>query len=122
MITDINSGANKVSDNSYISKAAITVKLLLLSMEFCSNCCKAISVEVVNNWLTNGTRIDGKKLLLVDIRGHITYQKSCIKSAVNLRFSGLILRRIFRGTAEVDNVCPGNIKKDIEQRNIQTCA
>ena len=75
-----------------------------------------MSVEVVNNWLTNGTRIDGKKLLLVDIRGHITYQKSCIKSAVNLRFSGLILRRIFRGTAEVDNVCPGNIKKDIEQR------
>lgn len=73
-------------------------------------------MEVVSTWLTNGTRIDGKKLLLVDIRGHITYQKSCIKSAINLRFSGLILKRIFRGTAEVDNVCPGNIKKDIEQR------
>ena len=60
--------------------------------------------------------MDGNKLILVDIRGHITYQKSCIKSAVNLRFSTLILRRIFRGTAEVGNVCPSNIRKDIEQR------
>ena len=92
------------------------MKLLLLSMECCSNCCKAISLEAVSNWLTNGTRFDGKKLILVDIRGHITYQKSCIRSAVNLRFSALILRRIVRGTAVVDNVCPGNIKKDIEQR------
>ena len=89
---------------------------LFFSMECCSNCCKAISVEAVGNWVTNGTRIDGKKLILVDIRGHITYQKSCIRTAVNLRFSTLILRRIVRGTAVVDNVCPGNIKKDIEQR------
>ena len=73
-------------------------------------------MTAVSNWLTSGTRIDGNKLILVDIRGHITYQKSCVKSAVNLRFSALILRRIFRGTAEVGNVCPSNIKKDIEQR------
>lgn len=85
-------------------------------MECCSNCCKAISAEVVNNWLTNGTGIDGKKLVLVDIRTNVAYQKSYIKSAVNLRFSALILRRIFRGTAEVDNVCPSSIKKDVEQR------
>lgn len=85
-------------------------------MECCSSCCKATSVEAVNNWLVNGTRIDGKKLILVDIRGHITYQKSCIKSAINLRFSTLILRRIFRGTTEVDNVCPGSVKKEIGER------
>lgn len=85
-------------------------------MECCTNCCKAASVEAVNDWLTKGTRIGGNKLILVDIRGHITYQKSWIKSAVNLRFSALILRRIFRGTAVVENVCPSIIKKDIEQR------
>ena len=85
-------------------------------MECCSNCCKPTSVADVSNWLISGTRIDGNKLILVDIRGHITYQKSSIKSAVNLRFSTLILRRIFRGTAEVGNVCPSNIRKDIEQR------
>jgi len=85
-------------------------------MDCCSSCCIATSVEAVSNWLTNGTRIDGNKLVIMDIRGHITYQKACIKSSVNLRFSGLILKRLFRGTTQVENVCPSNIKKHIEQR------
>jgi len=48
--------------------------------------------------------MDGKWIVLVDIRGNTAFQKSHIKFAVNLRLSMLFLRRIFRGTAVVENV------------------
>jgi len=77
---------------------------------------EATSVDAVHAWLAEGTGIRGKQVMLVDIRGHVTYQKSHIKSSLNLRLSTLLMRRIFRGTAAVENVCPGTIRMDIERR------
>jgi len=79
-------------------------------MESCSDYSfEAISVDAVYNWLNQGARIDGKWILLVDIRGNMSFQKSHIKFAVNLHLSSLLLRRILRGTAAVENVCPDTI-------------
>ena len=83
--------------------------------------CEATSVDAVHNWLTQGTRMDGKWILLVDIRGNTAFQKSHIKFAVNLRLSTLLLRRIFRGTAAVENVCPDAVKHVIEYRKQLDC-
>ena len=83
--------------------------------------CEAISVDGVHNWLTQGTRIDGKWILLLDIRGSMAFQKSHIKFAVNLRLSTLLLRRIFRGTAAVENVCPDAVRHVLEYRKQLDC-
>lgn len=85
-------------------------------MENCSSYCETISVDTVHAWLAEGARIHGKQLMLVDIRGPVTYQKLHIKSSFNLRLSILLMRRIFRGTAAVENVCSSSIKVDIERR------
>ena len=83
--------------------------------------CEATSVDVVHNWLTQEARIDGKWILLVDIRGNVAFQKSHVKFAVNLRLSTLLLRRILRGTAAVENFCPDTIKYVVEYRKQLDC-
>jgi len=81
----------------------------------------ATSVDAVYHWLTQGTRMGSKWILLVDIRGNTAFQKSHIRFAVNLHLSKLLLRRIFRGTAAVENVCPDTVKHVIEYRKLLDC-
>ena len=91
-------------------------------MESCSDYSfEAISVDAVYNWLNQGARIDGKWILLVDIRSNMSFQKSHIKFAANLHLSSLLLRRISRGTAAVENVCPDTVKHIIEYRKQIDC-
>jgi len=78
--------------------------------------CEATSVDAVHAWLIDGVGVHGKQVLLVDVRSSGTYQKSHIKSSLNLRLSTLLMRRIFRGTAAVENVCPSTIRMEIERR------